>query len=76
MWGIPLLWRDTTDTGTKHYRLTGGRGEPETGPAARPGGEQRHTVRQGRHPVGDRPGLQTQPDQSSSPSIPQIKNQT
>lgn len=41
-----LSGRDTTDTAPA-YQVTGGGGEPETGPAAGTAGERRHTVRRG-----------------------------
>ena len=46
-WGYSFAFWEGYDGHSTGVQVTGGGGEPETGPAAGTAGERRHTVRQG-----------------------------
>lgn len=54
--GYSFAFWEGYDGHSTGVQVTGGGGEPETGPAAGTAGERRHTVRRGR-PCGGSPGI-------------------
>ena len=67
--GYSFAFWEGYDGHSTGVQVTGGGGEPETGPAASTGGAAAHGA-PGGDPVGDRPGLRTQPDRAHRPQSP------
>ena len=66
--GYSFAFWEGYDGHSTGVQVTGGGGEPETGPAAGTAGGAHGAP--GGDPVGDRPGLRTQPDRAHRPQSP------
>lgn len=68
--GYSFAFWEGYDGHSTGVQVTGGGGEPETGPGRQYGGGAAAHGAPGGDPVGDRPGLQPQPDRADRPQSP------